>query len=94
MPTSSRDHGQQHRSDPTEARAYYRPPYVGVKGWVGIELARVTDARLEHHLHEAWRMVAPKRDRDAMGTPKAGVPVSRRRASRRTPARRTTDRSP
>src|SRR5437868_14525300 len=22
---------------------YFRPPYVGVKGWVGVDLARVTD---------------------------------------------------
>jgi hypothetical protein len=39
---------------------YYRPPYVGVRGWVGIELARIGDEELAAHIHEAWRLVAPK----------------------------------
>jgi len=40
---------------------YYRPPYVGVKGWVGIELARVGDEELRAHILQAWKMVAPKK---------------------------------
>jgi hypothetical protein len=40
---------------------YYKPPYVGVKGWVGIELEKVDDDALAAHLHEAWKMIAPKR---------------------------------
>ncbi len=40
---------------------YFRPPYVGHRGWVGVELAGVTDAELEAHIEEAWRMTAPKR---------------------------------
>jgi hypothetical protein len=43
------------------AKKYYRPPYVGVRGWVGIELKNVTDKELSFHLREAWRMIAPKR---------------------------------
>ena len=39
---------------------YFRPPYVGVKGWVGIELDRVVDEELALHILEAWRMIAPK----------------------------------
>jgi len=39
---------------------YFRPPYVGVRGWVGIELARIGDEELAAHIHEAWRLVAPK----------------------------------
>ena len=39
---------------------YFRPPYVGVKGWVGIELPRIADDELAEHLLEAYRMVAPK----------------------------------
>jgi hypothetical protein len=47
----------------TEAPAvYYRPPYVGVKGWVGIELARIGDEELGAHLSEAWKLMsAPRR---------------------------------
>jgi len=39
---------------------FYRPPYVGVSGWVGIELPRVSDTELAFHIHEAWRLIAPK----------------------------------
>ncbi len=38
---------------------YYRPPYVGVRGWVGIELARIGDDALKEHLAAAHRMIAP-----------------------------------
>src|SRR5258707_14787779 len=40
-------------------KKFYRPPYVGVRGWVGIELNRVSDKELSLHLHEAWRLIAP-----------------------------------
>ncbi len=39
---------------------YYHPPYVGVKGWVGIELSRVDDETLGAHLTEARRLIANK----------------------------------
>jgi hypothetical protein len=41
-------------------QTYYRPPYVGVKGWVGVELDRIDDEALALHVLEAWQMVAPK----------------------------------
>lgn len=40
---------------------FYRPPYVGGAGWIGIELARIRDEELAFHIGEAWRLVAPKR---------------------------------
>ncbi len=46
-------------------RKFYRPPYVGVRGWVGIELKRVSDKELALHLHEAWRLIAPQKLQDA-----------------------------
>ena len=43
-------------------KIYYRPPYVGVKGWVGIELSQIGDDELGGHLSEAWKLVsAPRR---------------------------------
>ena len=45
-------------SDP---RKFYRPPYVGPAGWVGIELPRVKDKELALHLREAWRLIAPEK---------------------------------
>ena len=40
---------------------YFRPPYVGPSGWIGIELNRVTDDQLAAHIREAWLLVAPKK---------------------------------
>lgn len=40
---------------------FYKPPYVGVRGWVGIELDRIADEELASHLREAWRLIAPKK---------------------------------
>ena len=44
-----------------EPKKYYRPPYVGGAGWVGIELPRVSDKELRLHLCEAWKLIAPER---------------------------------
>jgi hypothetical protein len=44
-----------------EPRKFYRPPYVGVHGWVGVELDRVSDDELAFHIQEAWRLIAPKK---------------------------------
>jgi len=42
-------------------KKFYRPPYVGVRGWVGIELDQVSDKELALHIKEAWRLIAPKK---------------------------------
>ena len=39
---------------------YFRPPYVGVKGWVGVELAKVDDAQLGALIREAFRVIEGK----------------------------------
>ena len=44
-----------------EPKKYYRPPYVGGAGWVGIELPRVSDKELKMHLREAWKLIAPEK---------------------------------
>jgi hypothetical protein len=38
---------------------FYKPPYVGVRGWIGIELDRVSDEELTLHIKEAWKLIAP-----------------------------------
>jgi hypothetical protein len=40
---------------------FFMPPYVGVRGWVGIELTAIDDDQLAEHICEAWRLVAPKK---------------------------------
>jgi uncharacterized protein YdhG (YjbR/CyaY superfamily) len=40
---------------------YYRPPYVGAGGWVGIHLDQIRDDALQIHVRDAWSLVARKR---------------------------------
>jgi hypothetical protein len=44
-------------------KKFYKPAYVGVRGWVGIELARVSDKELTFHLQQAWRLIVPEKTR-------------------------------
>jgi hypothetical protein len=39
---------------------YFRPPYVGASGWVGVELSKVDDKQLEALIREAFRLIALK----------------------------------
>ncbi|MGH9620398.1 MAG: MmcQ/YjbR family DNA-binding protein, partial [Bryobacteraceae bacterium] len=39
---------------------YFRPPYVGVAGWVGVELSRVGDEQLGALVREAFRFITSK----------------------------------
>jgi hypothetical protein len=49
-----------------EPEKFYKPPYVGVRGWVGIHLNRIQDEELASHLRQAWRMIAPKKLQGAL----------------------------
>ena len=40
---------------------FFKPPYVGVRGWIGVELDRISDEELASHIREAWRLIAPKK---------------------------------
>ena len=42
-------------------KTYYKPPYVGSSGWVGIELNQIRDDALLEHLREAWQIVGGKK---------------------------------
>jgi len=44
----------------TSPETFFYPPYVGVRGWVGVELERIGDEDLAALIHVAWRMVASK----------------------------------
>ncbi|HEV8145481.1 MAG TPA: MmcQ/YjbR family DNA-binding protein [Bryobacteraceae bacterium] len=41
-------------------KTYYRPPYVGPSGWVGIEMGQIDDEDLAVHLHEARDLILAK----------------------------------
>jgi hypothetical protein len=47
---------------------FFMPPYVGVRGWIGIELDRIDDGELAVHLLEAWRLIAPKNLEERAGS--------------------------
>lgn len=47
-------------------KKFYRPPYVGHAGWIGIELVRVTDRELAAHIREAWKLKAPDKLKNAL----------------------------
>jgi hypothetical protein len=51
----------------TWPETFFYPPYVGVRGWVGIELGQIGDDDLAARLYEAWALIAPKKRRNAAG---------------------------
>jgi hypothetical protein len=40
---------------------FFKPPYVGVRGWVGIELLHISDEDLAFYIRSAWHLIAPKK---------------------------------
>lgn len=45
----------------TAPTIFFKPPYVGVRGWIGIELGRISDEDLSFYIQVAWELTAPKR---------------------------------
>jgi len=43
----------------TEPDRFFRPPYVGHRGWLGVHLRTVTDEELTAIVTEAFRTIAP-----------------------------------
>src|SRR5215472_3048916 len=41
-------------------KTYFKPPYVGSAGWIGIILDQIGDEALEIHIREAWEISARK----------------------------------
>jgi hypothetical protein len=50
--------GEQEALIASSPAIYYRPPYVGIKGWVGIELDWIGDDELGAHLSDAWKAIS------------------------------------
>jgi uncharacterized protein YdhG (YjbR/CyaY superfamily) len=48
-------------------KTYFKPPYVGVSGWIGIELDQIRDHSLEIHVREAWELAARKKKKSLKG---------------------------
>src|SRR5688500_3426929 len=43
----------------SEPEKFCVPPYVGGKGWIGVEVARVSDEELRQLVVQAYCMIAP-----------------------------------
>ena len=41
-------------------QVYFRPPYVGPAGWIGVELSRVDDDQLGSLIREAFHLIATR----------------------------------
>ena len=44
-----------------EPEKFFRPPYVGVKGWIGIDLDHVGDDEVRELIVQSYCMIAPKK---------------------------------
>jgi len=52
--------GKQEVLTSAQPERYFKPPYVGPSGWIGVLLARVDDRELLEHLREACQEAAPE----------------------------------
>jgi hypothetical protein len=53
--------GVQEQMIDEDPAVFFRPPYVGHRGWLGVRLSRtVTDTELRAILEDAFRVVAPR----------------------------------
>ena len=75
-----------------EPGTYFRPPYVGVNGWVGVELSKVDDEQLGALIREGFRLVDAKSSppRSSIQRQEAAekTGASRSSSTRRRPARK------
>lgn len=39
---------------------YFKPPYVGVKGWIGVQLSLINNEILTTLIRQAWKLTAPR----------------------------------
>ncbi len=86
--------GVQEQLIASDPRTYFRPPYVGVRGWVGIELGRVSDSALAFHVQAAWDLVAPAKVRSLAAAADAAPPRAAARPRKRPAPTSRTRRAP
>jgi uncharacterized protein YdhG (YjbR/CyaY superfamily) len=47
--------------------AYFKPPYVGTSGWIGVRLDRIGDEALAIHIRKSWELSLPKKKAKNLG---------------------------
>ena len=53
--------GMQEMLVESRPETFFRPPYVGHKGWIGVILDNINDEDLAFYIREGWRLVAAKK---------------------------------
>jgi len=70
--------GAQEELVETEPDRFFRPPYVGGRGWIGVRLDTGIDgSELAAICEEAYRVVAPRRLVDALDAERGSSPSAR-----------------
>jgi len=64
--------GVQQEMVETEPDRFFRPPYVGHRGWLGVQLLDVTQAELDVIVLDAYRQMAPRRLLDQVSATSRG----------------------
>ena len=65
--------GVQQEMVETEPDRFFRPPYVGHRGWLGVQLLEATQDELDAIVLDAYRQTAPKRLRDQLSATSRGA---------------------
>lgn len=77
--------GMQAKLIKQEPAKYFRPPYVGCRGWIGIVLREIADAELNFQIQVAWKTIHSSTKRESRKT--STVPSSNKQSR----ARKTRD---
>src|SRR5437899_9597953 len=76
--------GEQEAMIFTDPERFFRPPYVGPRGWIGVRIDRRLDwAVVAALVEQAYRHVAPPRLREAVGAAAPSAPGDPRSGQRR-----------
>ena len=65
--------GVQQEMVETEPDRFFRPPYVGHRGWLGVQLLELTQAELDAIVLDAYRQIAPRRLLDQVSVTSRGA---------------------
>ena len=77
--------GEQEAMIFTDPARFFRPPYVGPRGWVGVRIDRRPNwAQLATLVAQAYRLVAPPRLLSSLGPAMTSAPAPVRKKNRRT----------
>ena len=75
--------GVQENLTQTRPRVFFRPPYVGVCGWIGIELSQIEYEELGYYILEGYRLIKSGKPVPRVEAPKAKAVKKKAAAKKR-----------